>query len=95
MQSAVLKAIVEQVHLRAELRLGKFSGSVAIFSNHHRNLHSSRNQKRLIAKLARQACGIYKAYPAALASVAARENIEADAARLQQLAQQNDEWSFS
>ena len=56
----MLKAIIQQMNLRTESRLGEPPCLIAIFADHHRRLQSSRNQQRLIAEIPRQAAGIHQ-----------------------------------
>ena len=51
----MLKAVVEQMKLRTESRLGEMSGLVTIFADDDRHLQLARDEKWLVAELLRQA----------------------------------------
>jgi hypothetical protein len=70
-QSAVLKAIVEQMKLRAKLGFGKASGAVAILADDYRNLQTAGDQQRFITELLRRSSGINVQNTASGASVPA------------------------
>ena len=52
-QRPVLKTVVEQVELRPEFLLGKNTGRVALFSHHHRNSQTAREQQRFVSEITR------------------------------------------
>src|SRR5579864_1735429 len=91
----MLKAVVEEMQLRSEFCFSTEACLVAVFSNDDRRLEFARYEQRFIAELLRQARGIDKAHAPGAAPVAARKDIELDSTRLEQLAQQNHERSFS
>ncbi len=68
-QGTVLKAVVEQMQLRPELRFREKSGLVPILPDDHGNLQLARNQQRLVAKLLRQACRIDQSHSFGLAAI--------------------------
>ncbi len=94
-QRAMLKAVIEQMKLRPEFRLGKKPGFVPVFSHDHRRLQLARHQQRLIAELLRQPCRIDQPHARGLSPVSPRQHIKFDSARLEQLAQQHHKRSLS
>jgi hypothetical protein len=94
-KAAMLESVVEQVELRAEAGFGETSGGVAIFSDDHRDLELAGDQEWLVAELLRESGGINQQHAAGVPTVAARENVKLDAASLEQLAEQQNEGSFS
>ena len=91
----MLEAVVEQVELRSELLLGEDAGGVAGFSDNDRDVQTPRHQQRFVAEIARRAGGIHQGHASGLASVTAREDIEFQSARFQQLAQQQHKRRFA
>ncbi len=93
-EAAVLKAIVQQMHLRAKSEFGKPPCLVPIFSHNDRNLQLARDQQRFVAKLLRQAARIHQQRAPAMPPVSPRQDIELNSPRLEQLAQQQHERSL-
>jgi len=83
------------MELRAEFRFGPASCLVPILPDDYRHLQLARNQKRFVAELLRQAGGIDQPHAPGSASVTARQHVEFDSARLEQVAQEKHEWSLA
>src|SRR3984957_14086666 len=49
-QRAMLKPIIQQVNLRAELRFGERTGAIAVFAHNYRRLQTPGDQQRLVAE---------------------------------------------
>ena len=91
----MLKAVVEQVKLRSELRFGEAPGLVSIFADDYRHLQFACDQERLVAELLWKARGVDQVHTFGFSSVTARQDINLDPASLEQLAQKNYKRSFS
>jgi hypothetical protein len=59
-QGPMLKAVIEQMELRAKFRFGEAPRSAAILPDDHRDLQFACNQKRFVAELVRQPCGVHQ-----------------------------------
>ena len=91
----MLKAVVKQVQLRPKFLLGEDTGSIAFFSDDHRDIQPPRYQQGFVAEITWGSRGINQRHPFCLAPVTARENIELDPFPLQQFAHQQNERSLA
>src|SRR5215471_16260979 len=91
----MLKAVIEQVQARAKIFFGEAAGGVAVFSDHHRNFETPRDQERLVAVFRGGAVGMNQRHALCLAAVATRQDVEADTTTLEHLAQRDDERRFA
>ncbi len=80
--------------LQAELAFSEKASLITAFADNHRAAEALRDQDGFVTEVARRSVWIDREHAASLASVAARENIERNAALLQQTAEQNDERSL-
>src|SRR2546425_3292943 len=83
------------MQLRLELLLGDSARLVAAFADNNRHRELPRDQSWLIAEIGRASVGINHQHAASLPSVTPRENVETNAAFLQQLTERNHKWCLA
>src|SRR5438270_29720 len=83
MQTAMLKAVVEQVQLRTEFAFGVHAGVVTFFTNNYRNLEFACDQERLIAEAGCRSGRINLEHAPGFPSITAGKHVKADAALLE------------
>ena len=91
----MLKAIVEEMKVRPKFRFGEAPSLVPILANDYRHLQFACYEQWFVTEFLWQTRGIDQEHACGPASVSAREYIELDATRLEQLAQKNHERSLS
>jgi hypothetical protein len=94
-QGAVLKAVVEKMQLRLEFLFRDETGFVAALADNDGDAQTVSDQNWFVAVFRGGAFRVNHQHAARLAAVAAGENVETDAASLQQLAKSNHKRSFS
>src|SRR5262245_39673123 len=93
----MLKPVIQQVDpdFGSQLFFRQQPGPIAAGADEHRAAQFARDQQRFIAELFRCAFGINSGGFRRLPSVSAREYIESDATRLEQLPKQHHEWRLA
>src|SRR4029077_3426768 len=91
----MLEAIIEQVELWSEFRLGEYASRVTILSERYGDFKSTGNQQWLVAKLHGRSTRIDPEDPACLAAVTTRQDVELYPTRFQQLAQKDHKRSVA
>ena len=90
----MLESVVKQMQLRTEVLLRIYPGGITVLANYDRHPQLARDQKRLVAELARCARRIDQCNAFRLAAVSAREHVEQDAALFEQPAEKKKKASF-
>src|SRR5882672_3818941 len=91
----MLKAVVQQVHLRLKLLLSESPSLIAAFADDHRHAQFPRDQQRLISEIRRTSRRINHQHAASSPSITSRKNVERNVALFQQFPERNHEGSLT